>query len=125
MSADEPVRTTDRLARGHLSDQPLLRDVSEDTSPAITAESSESPLHTTRTDHVTLVGGNKEDRTEFYCDVLRMALVLRQPNLDNPDATNLFFDSGDGRIVTFFVTDDRQSDASPLRHRTGSVQRIR
>ena len=54
-----------------------------------------------------------------------MAFVLRQPNIDNPDATHLFFDSNDGRIATLFVTDDRQSDASPLRHRTGSVQRIR
>jgi hypothetical protein len=57
--------------------------------------------------------------------MLRMAFVLRQPNIDNPDATHLFFDSNDGRIATLFVTDDRQSDASPLRHRTGSVQRIR
>ena len=35
--------------------------MSEDTSPATTAEPPESPLYTTGTDHITLVGSNKED----------------------------------------------------------------
>ena len=83
--------------------------MSEDTSPAITAEPPESLFHTTGTDHITLVGSDEKDTTEFYRDVLRMALVLRQPNLDNPDATHLFFDSGDGRIVTLSST-----TASPI-----------
>jgi len=98
--------------------------MSRDTGPEITAEPPESPFHTTGTDHVTLVGSNEEDTIEFYRDLLGMPLVLRQPNLDDPDATHLFFDSGDGRLVTFFVTDDRRSDSSPLRHHVGSVHHI-
>ncbi|WP_459191445.1 VOC family protein [Halosimplex sp. J119] len=96
---------------------------SED-GPEITADPPNSPFHTTGTDHITLVGSNEEDTIEFYRDVLGMPLVLRQPNLDDPNSTHLFFDSGDGRIVTFFVTDDRQSDASPLRHQVGSVHHL-
>ncbi|MFC7141918.1 VOC family protein [Halosimplex aquaticum] len=98
--------------------------MSEDSGPEITAEPPNSPFHTTGTDHVTLVGSNEEDTIEFYRDVLGMPLVLRQPNLDDPNSTHLFFDSGDGRIVTFFVTDERQSDASPLRHQVGSVHHL-
>ncbi|MFB6150264.1 MAG: VOC family protein [Haloarculaceae archaeon] len=97
---------------------------SDDSGAPVTAELPDSPFHTTGTDHVTLIGSNEEDTIEFYRDVLGMPLVLRQPNLDDPDSTHLFFDSGDGRIVTFFVTDDRESGAAPLRHQVGSVHHL-
>ena len=90
----------------------------------VTADLPDSPFHTTGTDHVTLIGSNEADTIEFYRDLLGMALVLRQPNLDDPNSTHLFFDSGDGRIVTFFVTDDRQSNSAPLRHQVGSVHHL-
>jgi catechol 2,3-dioxygenase-like lactoylglutathione lyase family enzyme len=95
-----------------------------DAQEPVTADLPDSPFHTTGVDHVTLVGSNEEDTIAFYRDVLGMPLVLRQPNLDDPNSTHLFFDAGDGRIVTFFVTDDRQSNASPLRHQVGSVHHI-
>ncbi len=47
----------------------------------------------------------------------RNALVLRQPNLDDPSQTHLFFDTGDGRILTFFVSDDRPQSPRPARRR--------
>lgn len=78
-------------------------------SVEVSAEPPRSAFQTTGTDHVTLVGSNVEDTVAFYRDVLGMRLVLRQPNLDRPDVTHLFFDSGDGRLVTFFVHEDRQS----------------
>jgi catechol 2,3-dioxygenase-like lactoylglutathione lyase family enzyme len=95
-----------------------------DSGPEITAEPPDSAFNTTGTDHVTLIGSNEEDTIEFYRDILGMPLVLRQPNLDDPNSTHLFFDSGDGRIVTFFVTDDRQSDSTPLRHQVGAVHHL-
>jgi len=99
--------------------------MSEDESDdPVTAERPNSPIHVTGTDHITLIGSNEEDTIQFYRDVLGMPLVLRQPNLDDPDSTHLFFDTGDGRIVTFFVRDDRQSNPQPHRHRAGSVHHL-
>jgi len=71
----------------------------------VTAEPPESPIRTTGTDHVTIWGSNAEDTIAFYRDLLGMPLVLRQPNLDDPSQTHLFFDTGDDRILTVFVGD--------------------
>lgn len=90
----------------------------------VTSELPDSALRTTGTDHITLVGSNAEDTIAFYRDILGMPLVLRQPNLDDPDSTHLFFDTGDGRIITFFVSDDRQSHRGPQRTGVGGVHHL-
>ena len=95
-----------------------------DDSPEVTAEPPESPIHTTGTDHITVWGSNEEDTLAFYRDLLGMALVLRQPNLDDPSQTHLFFDTGDGRILTVFVSDDRPSNRGGLRTGTGGVHHL-
>jgi catechol 2,3-dioxygenase-like lactoylglutathione lyase family enzyme len=92
--------------------------------PDITAEPPESPFHTTGTDHVTIWGSNEDDTLAFYRDLLGMSLVLRQPNLDDPSQTHLFFDTGDGRILTVFVSDDRPSNQGGLRTQTGGVHHL-
>jgi len=92
--------------------------------PPVTADRPESPIHTTGTDHVTVVGSNVEDTVEYYRDLLGMPLVLRQPNLDQPGVTHLFFDTGDGRILTFFVTEDRPSDPRPQQQAVGGVHHL-
>ncbi len=73
----------------------------------VTAEPPESPVHTVGTDHMTVMGGDAASTIAFYRDLLGMPLVLEQPNLDAPELTHLFFDTGDGRILTFFVGEDR------------------
>lgn len=98
------------------SDQPTGGDVSP--------QPPESPIHTVGTDHITLVGSNEAETIEFYRDVLGMSLVLRQPNLDAPDVTHLFFDTGDGRMLTFFVADDRESQEGPQRPSIGTVHHL-
>lgn len=75
----------------------------------VTADQPDSPFHTTGMDHITIWGSNTGDTIAFYRDLLGMPLVLRQPNLDDPTQTHLFFDTGDGRILTFFVNDNRPS----------------
>jgi catechol 2,3-dioxygenase-like lactoylglutathione lyase family enzyme len=90
----------------------------------ITADLPGSPMPTTGTDHVTLIGSNAEDTIAFYRDILGMPLVLRQPNLDDPSQTHLFFDTGDGRILTFFVSDDRASNRGRLRTQVGGVHHL-
>jgi len=89
----------------------------------VTAERPDSPFHTTGTDHITIWGSNEADTLAFYRDLLGMPLVLRQPNLDDPSQTHLFFDTGDGRILTVFVG-DRPSNRGPQRGGTGSVHHL-
>ncbi len=93
-------------------------------SPDVTAGRPDSPIQLAGTDHISVIGSNEADTIEFYRDLLGMPLVLRQPNLDDPDQTHLFFDTGDGRILTFFVADGRESNPQPHRHRVGSVHHL-
>ena len=95
--------------------------MSDDTR--VTAERPDSPIRTTGTDHVTIWGSNEADTLAFYRDLLGMPLVLRQPNLDDHSQTHLFFDTGDGRILTVFVG-DRESNRGPQRGDTGSVHHL-
>ncbi len=96
----------------------------ETTDPTpVTADRPDSPIKTTGTDHVTIWGSNAADTVAFYRDLLGMPLVLRQPNLDDPSQTHLFFDTGDGRILTVFVSDDRSS-ARSQRVSTGAVHHL-
>jgi catechol 2,3-dioxygenase-like lactoylglutathione lyase family enzyme len=97
--------------------------MSDDAHP-VTAEKPDSPFHTTGTDHVTIWGSNAADTIAFYRDLLGMPLVLRQPNLDDPSQTHLFFDTGDGRILTVFVSDARESSTRPQRGGVGSVHHL-
>jgi catechol 2,3-dioxygenase-like lactoylglutathione lyase family enzyme len=94
-----------------------------ETETPVTAALPDAPFHTTGTDHVTIWGSNEADTLAFYRDLLGMPLVLRQPNLDDPSQTHLFFDTGDGRILTVFVSDDRSS-ARGQRPGTGAVHHL-
>ncbi len=95
-----------------------------DEATPVTAEHHESPVRTTGTDHVTIWGSNAENVLSFYRDLLGMRLVLRQPNLDDPSQTHLFLDTGDGRILTFFVNDDRPAHTGPQRTKVGAVHHV-
>ena len=90
----------------------------------VSAAPPESPVHTTGTDHITVWGSNAEQTIAYYRDLLGMSLVLRQPNLDDPSQTHLFFDTGDGTILTFFVSDDRPSNRQPQRTTVGGVHHL-
>jgi catechol 2,3-dioxygenase-like lactoylglutathione lyase family enzyme len=106
-----------------MSDTPTPTQADE-SDILVSAEQPKSPVAVDGLDHVTLIGSNEADTVAFYRDILGMPLVLRQPNLDAPDVTHLFFDAGDGRIITFFVSDDRDSDSQPLRSGIGAVHHL-
>lgn len=81
-------------------------------------------LRTSGFHHITLVGSNEFDTIRFYQDILGMPLVIRQPNLDVPEESHLFFDMGDGRLITFFCNDNRESNPRPAMQSLGTVHHI-
>ncbi len=69
-------------------------------------------LQTQGVHHITLVGADRQTSIDFWEGVLGMPFVFEQPNLDNPGESHLYFDPGDGRLVTVFTDEDRARDAT-------------
>jgi catechol 2,3-dioxygenase-like lactoylglutathione lyase family enzyme len=81
-------------------------------------------IPTTGVHHITLIGSNRQDTIDFYEGVLGMPLVFEQPNLDVPEETHLYFDAGDGCLITFFVRERRATDPTPVPEVVGNVHHI-
>ncbi|OAN71875.1 glyoxalase [Sulfitobacter sp. EhC04] len=64
--------------------------------------------------HITLTGADRQSSIDFWEGVLGMPFIFDQPNLDNPDEGHLYFDPGDGRLITIFTNETRQ----PVHDRT-------
>jgi catechol 2,3-dioxygenase-like lactoylglutathione lyase family enzyme len=60
--------------------------------------------------HITLVGADRRTSIDFWEGVLGMPFVFEQPNLDNENESHLYFDPGDGRLVTVFTDEARTPD---------------
>jgi glyoxalase family protein len=60
--------------------------------------------------HITLVGAGRQTSIDFWEGLLGMPFVFEQPNLDNPNESHLYFDPGDGRLITVFTDDERTPD---------------
>lgn len=79
---------------------------------------------TTGVHHITLIGSNRQDTIDFYEGILGMPLVFEQPNLDVPEETHLYFDAGDGNLITFFVGANRPTDPTPVPEVVGNVHHL-
>ena len=71
-------------------------------------------LQTQGLHHVTLVGADRQTSIDFWEGVLGMPFVFEQPNLDNAEESHIYFDPGDGRLITVFTREDRR----PIQRRT-------
>src|ERR1041385_9091324 len=87
-------------------------------------EKTMTKIQTQGVHHITFVGSNREATIDFYQGVLGMPLVFEQPNLDVPEETHLYFDAGDGRLIIFFVRENRATDSSPVPEVVGNVHHI-
>jgi len=74
--------------------------------------------------HITLVGSNRQATIDFYQGVLGMPLIFEQPNLDVPEENHLYFDPGDGRLITFFVRPSRVNDPTPNPEGIGNLHHL-
>lgn len=60
--------------------------------------------------HITIVGADRQTSIDFWEGVLGMPFVFEQPNLDKASESHLYFDPGDGRLITIFTDDGRKPD---------------
>ncbi|MEY3004939.1 MAG: putative ring-cleaving dioxygenase MhqO [Pseudomonadota bacterium] len=74
--------------------------------------------------HITLIGADRQSTIDFWEGVLGMPFVFDQPNLDNPREGHLYFDPGDGRLITVFTNEERAPDAKAVPEAVGSLHHI-
>ena len=53
-----------------------------------------------------------------------MPFVFDQPNLDRAEESHLYFDPGDGRLITIFTNENRKPDATRTSTDQGAVHHI-
>jgi glyoxalase family protein len=58
--------------------------------------------------HITIVGADRQTSIDFWEGVLGMPFVFEQPNLDRFEESHLYFDPGDGRLITIFTDENRK-----------------
>lgn len=66
-----------------------------------------TPIPTQGVHHITLTGADRQTSIDFWEGVLGMPFVFEQPNLDDAGESHLYFDPGDGRLITIFTREDR------------------
>jgi glyoxalase family protein len=81
-------------------------------------------LQTQGVHHITLMGADRQTSIDFWQGVLGMPLVFEQPNLDAPDQNHLYFDPGDGRLITIFTSESWTATRAPNPTNTGNVHHI-
>ncbi|NMG40426.1 VOC family protein [Chelativorans sp. ZYF759] len=81
-------------------------------------------LQTQGVHHITLVGADRQTSIDFWEGVLGMPFVFDQPNLDRAEESHLYFDPGDGRLITIFTNENRKPDATRTSTEQGAVHHI-
>lgn len=74
--------------------------------------------------HITLVGADRQTSIDFWEGLLGMPFVFEQPNLDNAADSHLYFDPGDGRLITVFTNEERAPDPTRTSTDVGSVHHL-
>lgn len=74
--------------------------------------------------HITLLGADRRTSIDFWEGLLGMPFLFDQPNLDDPNEGHLYFDPGDGRLITVFVNETRKPDPTRKKPRIGDVHHL-
>lgn len=74
--------------------------------------------------HITFVGADRQTSIDFWEGVLGMPMIFEQPNLDAPAQNHLYFDPGDGRLITVFTNENRKPDPAHNPEGIGNLQHI-
>lgn len=81
-------------------------------------------LQTQGVHHITLTGAGRQVSIDFWEGVLGMPFIFDQPNLDNPDEGHLYFDPGDGRLITVFTDESRTANPRRTPTEPGCVHHL-
>jgi glyoxalase family protein len=81
-------------------------------------------LQTQGVHHITLVGADRQTSIDFWEGVLGMPFIFDQPNLDRPEEGHLYFDPGDGRLITVFTNENRKPDSTRTSTDQGAVHHL-
>lgn len=74
--------------------------------------------------HITLLGADRQTSIDFWEGLLGMPFLFDQPNLDDPNEGHLYFDPGDGRLITIFTNEGRRPDPASKKPRVGDVHHL-
>jgi len=74
--------------------------------------------------HITLTGADRQISIDFWEGVLGMPFVFEQPNLDRASESHLYFDPGDGRLITVFTDEARKADPRRTPTEPGCVHHL-
>ena len=74
--------------------------------------------------HITITGADRLTSIDFWEGLLGMPFVFDQPNLDNPSESHLYFDPGDGRLITVFTNEERTPDPTRTPTDPGCVHHL-
>ena len=74
--------------------------------------------------HITIVGSTRQSAIDFWEGALGMPFVMEQPNLGKPDENHLYFDPGDGRLLTVFTNETLQDAQRPAPREVGCVEHL-
>jgi catechol 2,3-dioxygenase-like lactoylglutathione lyase family enzyme len=74
--------------------------------------------------HITIVGADRQTSIDFWEGVLGMPFVFEQPNLDDEGESHLYFDPGDGRLITVFTNEARTPAPRTSEREPGEVHHV-
>jgi glyoxalase family protein len=74
--------------------------------------------------HITFMGADRQTSIDFWEGVLGMPFVFEQPNLDDDTMNHLYFDPGDGRLITIFTNESWKVDPRPAPQKSGSLHHL-
>jgi len=74
--------------------------------------------------HITIVGADRQTSIDFWEGLLGMPFVFEQPNLDRNEESHLYFDPGDGRLITIFTNETRKPDPTRAPTDPGCVHHL-
>ena len=90
----------------------------------MTANANFRKLQSQGVHHITLVGADRQTSIDFWEGTLGMPFVFEQPNLDKASDSHLYFDPGDGRLITIFTNEERKPDPRRTPTEPGCVHHI-
>lgn len=74
--------------------------------------------------HITIVGSTRQSAIDFWQGLLGMPFLFEQPNLGHAEENHLYFDPGDGRLLTVFTNETRGDAGRPAPRDVGCVEHI-